>query len=86
MLASIQARGMKLIIDLVVNHSSDEHRWFVESRKAKDNPYRDYYFWRDGVNGGPPNNYPSFFGGSAWKHDDATGQYYLHYFADKQPT
>lgn len=85
MLAEMKRRGMRLIIDLVVNHSSDEHRWFVESRQSKDNPYRDYYIWRDGRDGGAPNNYPSFFGGSAWKKDEATGQYYLHYFARKQP-
>jgi oligo-1,6-glucosidase len=84
MLAEMKKRGMRLIIDLVVNHTSDEHHWFVESRK-KDNSYRDYYIWRDGKNGGLPNNYPSFFGGSAWKKDEATGQYYLHYFAEKQP-
>jgi len=85
MLAGMKTRGMKLIIDLVVNHSSDEHEWFVASRRSRDNPWRDYYIWRDGRNGGPPNNYPSFFGGSAWKKDGATGQYYLHYFAEKQP-
>ena len=78
MLEGIKDRGMRLIIDLVVNHTSDEHRWFVESRKAKDNPYRDYYIWRDGANGGPPNNYPSFFGGSAWKLDQTTGQLVFH--------
>ncbi|MBB3103172.1 glycoside hydrolase family 13 protein [Azomonas macrocytogenes] len=85
MLAEMKKRGMRLIIDLVVNHTSDEHRWFVESRKSKDNPCRDYYIWRDGKDGGAPNNYPSFFGGSAWEKDEATGQYYLHYFAKKQP-
>jgi oligo-1,6-glucosidase len=85
LLQGIKQRHMKLIIDLVVNHTSDEHRWFVESRKSKDNPYRDYYFWRPGKNGGPPNNYPSFFSGSAWKLDPATNEYYLHYFAEKQP-
>lgn len=85
MLSEIKRRNMKLIIDLVVNHTSDEHQWFKESRKSKENPYRDYYIWRDGRNGDAPNNYPSFFGGSAWKKDDATGQYYLHYFAEKQP-
>ena len=77
--------NIKLIMDIVVNHSSDEHKWFQESRKSKTNPYRDYYFWRPPVNGGPPNNWPSFFGGSAWKFDDATGEYYLHLFAEKQP-
>ncbi|MFE8148440.1 alpha-glucosidase [Brenneria goodwinii] len=85
MLSEIKRRDMRLIIDLVVNHTSDEHQWFKESRKSKDNPYRDYYIWRDARDGGAPNNYPSFFGGSAWKKDDATGQYYLHYFAEKQP-
>ncbi|QTF06977.1 alpha-glucosidase [Brenneria izadpanahii] len=85
MLSEIKRRDMRLIIDLVVNHTSDEHQWFKESIKSKDNPYRDYYIWRDGRDGKAPNNYPSFFGGSAWKKDDATGQYYLHYFAEKQP-
>jgi oligo-1,6-glucosidase len=86
MLAGMTARGMRLIIDLVVNHSSDEHAWFVESRKGRENPYRDYYIWRDaGQGGGPPNNYGAFFGGPAWTLDDASGQYYLHYFAAKQP-
>ncbi|MEC5344039.1 alpha-glucosidase [Brenneria populi] len=85
MLSEIKHRNMRLIIDLVVNHTSDEHQWFKESKKSKDNPYRDYYIWRDGHDGKAPNNYPSFFGGSAWKKDDATGQYYLHYFAEKQP-
>ena len=90
MLAGIKQRHMRLIIDLVVNHTSDEHRWFVESRKSKDNPYRDFYFWRDGKLGPdgkllPPNNYPSFFSGSAWQLDPATNQFYLHLFAVKQP-
>ncbi|MEI8240547.1 MAG: alpha-glucosidase, partial [Actinomycetota bacterium] len=85
LLATLTSLGMRLVIDLVVNHSSDEHEWFVQSRSAVDNPYRDHYIWRDGVNGGPPNNYPSFFSGSAWELDEASGQYYLHYFAVKQP-
>ena len=88
LLAGIKKRHMRLIIDLVVNHTSDEHHWFVESKKSKDNPYRDYYFWRDGKGSGgsePPNNYPSFFSGSAWQYDAVTEQYYLHYFAVKQP-
>jgi oligo-1,6-glucosidase len=86
MLAGIHERGMRLIIDLVVNHTSDEHRWFVESRSSKQGALRDYYIWRDGgSDGSPPNNYPSFFGGSAWQFDETTGQYYLHYFAAKQP-
>ena len=85
MLAGMTARGMRLIIDLVVNHSSDEHAWFVESRKDRESPYRDYYIWRDGKDGGPPNNYRAFFGGPAWTLDEGSGQYYLHYFAAKQP-
>jgi oligo-1,6-glucosidase len=85
MLAGMTARGMRLIIDLVVNHTSDEHAWFVESRRSRDNPWRDFYIWRDGRDGGPPNNYPAFFGGPAWTLDPTTGQYYLHYFAAKQP-
>ena len=86
MLAEMERRGLKLIIDLVVNHSSDQHEWFVRSRSSKDDPYRDYYIWRDPApDGGPPNNYPSFFSGSAWELDEATGQYYLHYFAKEQP-
>jgi oligo-1,6-glucosidase len=92
MLAGIKARHMRLIVDLVVNHTSDEHHWFVESRSSKDNPYRDYYFWRDGkpnpadpAHPLPPNNYPSFFSGSAWQWDETTKQFYLHYFAVKQP-
>ncbi len=78
-------RGIRLIVDLVVNHSSDEHPWFVESRKSKDNPYRDYYIWRDGKNGQAPNNWTSHFSGSAWEYDEATDQYYLHLFSKKQP-
>ena len=85
LLQGLKARGMKLIMDLVVNHSSDEHKWFEESRKSKDNPYRDYYYWRPPVNGGPPNNWLSFFGGSTWEFDEATGEYYLHLFTKKQP-
>ena len=92
MLAGIKARHMRLIIDLVVNHTSDEHHWFAESRKSRDNPYRDYYFWRDGrpnpddpAHPLPPNNYPSYFSGPAWQYDAATGQFYLHLFAAKQP-
>ena len=85
LLKGIKQRHMKLILDLVVNHSSDEHRWFVESRKAKDNPFRDYYIWKPGDDGKEPNNWTSFFSGSAWKLDPATGEYYLHLFAEKQP-
>jgi oligo-1,6-glucosidase len=85
LLSGLHQRGLKLIMDLVLNHSSDEHPWFVESRKSKDNACRDYYFWKKGKNGGPPNNWPSFFGGSAWQLDEATGEYYLHLFSKKQP-
>jgi oligo-1,6-glucosidase len=85
LLLGIHRRKMKLIMDLVPNHSSDEHKWFKESRKSKHNPYRDYYFWRKGKNGQPPNNWPSFFGGSAWAYDDQTNEYYLHLFSKKQP-
>ena len=85
LLAGLTERGIELIVDLVVNHTSDQHAWFVASRSSPDDPYRDFYIWRDGVDGGPPNNYPSFFSGSAWTFDDSTGQYYLHYFARQQP-
>lgn len=92
MLAAIKARHMRLIIDLVVNHTSDEHRWFVASRSSRSNPYRNYYFWRDGkpnpadpAHPFPPNNYPSYFSGSAWQWNEPTKQYYLHLFAVKQP-
>lgn len=78
-------RNIKLIMDLVVNHSSDEHPWFIESRKSKDNPYRDYYFWRPGKGKKPPNNWSSFFTGKAWEYDNTTNEYYLHLFAKKQP-
>ncbi|AIU88810.1 MULTISPECIES: glycoside hydrolase family 13 protein [Pectobacterium] len=85
LIAEMKKRDMRLMIDVVVNHTSDEHKWFVESKKSQDNPYRDYYIWRDGKDGTPPNNYPSFFGGSAWQKDNATQQYYLHYFGVQQP-
>ncbi len=85
MLAAMTERGIRLVLDLVVNHSSDEHEWFVQSRSSRENPYRDHYIWRDGKDGGPPNNYPAFFGGSAWEYDEHTDQWYLHYFAVKQP-
>ncbi|NRT75359.1 glycoside hydrolase family 13 protein [Clostridium beijerinckii] len=78
-------RGIKILMDLVVNHTSDEHKWFIESKKSKDNPYRDYYIWRDPVNGEEPNDLRSTFSGSAWKYDETTEQYYLHLFSKKQP-
>lgn len=85
MLDGMHKRGIKLVIDLVTNHSSDEHKWFRESRKSKDNPYRDYYYWRDGKDGKEPNNWVSCFSGPAWEYDETTGQYYLHLFSKKQP-
>ncbi len=79
-------RGMKLILDLVPNHTSDEHPWFVESRSSRVNPKRDWYLWRDPApDGGPPNNWLSHFGGPAWTFDEKTGQYYLHQFVKQQP-
>jgi len=85
LLFQVHQRGMKLIMDLVVNHTSDEHLWFVESRSSLDNPYRDYYIWRQGEEGKEPNNWESCFSGSAWKYDEATKEYYLHLFSSKQP-
>jgi oligo-1,6-glucosidase len=85
LLAEMHKRGIKLVMDLVVNHTSDEHPWFQESRKSKDNPYRDFYIWRPAKNGGEPNNWRSFFSGSAWQYDVGTGEYYLHLFTKKQP-
>ena len=85
LLKEMHDRGMKLIMDLVVNHSSDEHQWFVESRKSKDNPYRDYYIWRPGKDGKEPNNWQSTFSGSAWEYDENTEEYFLHIFSKKQP-
>jgi oligo-1,6-glucosidase len=77
--------NIRVILDMVFNHSSDEHEWFKQSRSSRDNPYRDFYFWRDPVNGGPPNNWPCAYGGPAWEFDKTTGQYYLHHYAIKQP-
>ena len=85
LLQGIHDRGMKLLMDLVVNHSSDEHAWFQQSKLSKDNPKRDYYIWKKGKNGGPPNNWQSFFSGSAWQYDEHTDEYYLHLFTKKQP-
>ncbi|WP_280768691.1 glycoside hydrolase family 13 protein [Salipaludibacillus daqingensis] len=86
MLDALHDRGIKLIMDLVVNHTSDEHPWFVESRKSKDNPYRDYYIWRDAKqDGSEPNNWVSFFSGSAWEYDRKSEQYFLHLFTKRQP-
>jgi alpha-glucosidase len=85
LLAEVHKRGMKLVLDLVPNHSSNMHPWFLESRSSRDNPKRDWYIWRDPApGGGPPNNWLSVFGGSAWEWDEPTGQYYLHSFAVEQ--
>ena len=86
LVADVHARGLKILCDFVPNHTSDQHPWFVESRSSRDNPKRDWYIWRDPApDGGPPNNWRSEFGGSAWQYDEATGQYYHHAFAAAQP-
>jgi alpha-glucosidase len=85
LLSETHRRGMKLILDLVINHTSDEHPWFIESRSSTDNPKRDWYIWRDGKDGKEPNNWESIFGGSAWEYDEKTDQYFLHIFSRKQP-
>ncbi|MCI1634192.1 MAG: alpha-glucosidase [Liquorilactobacillus nagelii] len=85
LLAETHRLGMKIVMDLVVNHTSDQHEWFKQSRSSKDNPYRDFYIWRDGKNNLVPNNWGSYFGGSTWQFDEATKQYYLHLFAKGQP-
>ncbi|MNM13142.1 Oligo-1,6-glucosidase [compost metagenome] len=85
LLQDVHERGMKLIMDLVVNHTSDEHNWFMESRSSKDNAYRDYYIWHPGTDGRPPNNWESVFSGSVWQYDEKTEEYYLHLYSAKQP-
>lgn len=91
LLGEAHKRGIRIVMDLVVNHTSDEHPWFVESSKDRENPFRDYYIWRDGRSGDgtsitePPNNWTSSFLGSAWQYEETTGQYYLHMFSKKQP-
>ena len=85
LLSGLHQRGIKLIMDLVVNHSSDEHQWFVESKENPDSQYRDYYFWRDGERGKAPNNWVSVFSGPAWEYDESSDQYFLHLFSKKQP-
>ncbi|QSO46935.1 glycoside hydrolase family 13 protein [Alicyclobacillus mengziensis] len=85
LLSEVHARGMKLVMDLVINHTSDEHEWFVEARSSKGSPYRDYYIWRPGKNGREPNNWRSIFGGPAWRYDATTDEYYLHLFSVRQP-
>ncbi len=85
LLEGVHQRGMRLILDLVINHTSDEHPWFIESRSSKDNPKRDWYIWRDGKNGKEPNNWESIFSGPAWKYDEETDQYFMHIFSERQP-
>ncbi|RYZ70622.1 MAG: alpha-glucosidase, partial [Proteobacteria bacterium] len=85
LLSEVHKRGMRLIIDLVINHTSDEHPWFIESKSSANNPKRDWYIWRDARKGKEPNNWESIFGGSAWKYDEATEQYFMHIFSAKQP-
>lgn len=85
LIAEAKKRGIYIVMDLVVNHTSDKHEWFEEAKSSRDNPYRDYYIWRDPVDGGVPNDLQSTFGGSAWEYSEETGQYYLHLFSKKQP-
>jgi alpha-glucosidase len=86
LLKEAHQRGLKIIMDLVINHTSDEHPWFIESRSSLKNPKRDYYIWREGKSdGSPPNNWESIFGGSAWQWDETTGEYYMHLFSTRQP-
>jgi len=86
LLEAAHKQGLRLLLDFVPNHTSDQHPWFVESRSSRRNPKRDWYLWRDPApDGGPPNNWLSEFGGSAWQFDNATGQYYYHAFLSSQP-
>ena len=85
LLREAHARGLKIMLDLVVNHTSDEHPWFIESRQGPDSARRDYYVWRKGRDGQPPNRWQSFFSGSVWEKDAASGEYYLHLFSRRQP-
>ena len=85
MLAGMRARGIRLMMDLVVNHTSDEHEWFKQARSSRSNPYHDYYIWHDPVEGREPTNWEAAFSGSAWTFNEATGEYYLHMFSKKQP-
>lgn len=85
LLRKAHERGIRIMMDLVLNHTSDEHPWFTESRSSKDNPKRDYYIWRAGKNGGYPNNWESYFSGSVWKYDKLTDEYYMHLYSEHQP-
>ena len=86
LLAEAHQRGIRIVMDLVVNHTSDEHPWFIESRKSVDNPYRDYYIWKPGKDGHEPNNWGACFGGSAWKYDPQTDMYYCTCSPPSSPT
>ena len=85
LLSEAHKRGLRLIIDMVVNHTSSQHPWFLESKKSTDNPYREYYIWREGKDGSPPNNWGACFGGSTWEKDETTDSYYFHFFLPQQP-
>jgi oligo-1,6-glucosidase len=85
MLDGMHQRGIRLMMDLVVNHTSDDHAWFQQARTSRDNPFHDYYIWAEPVQGGPPTNWESIFGGSTWEWNEATGEYYLHLFTRRQP-
>ena len=84
-LEGLHSRGIRLVLDLVLNHTSDNHPWFIESRSSRDNPKRDWYIWKEGKDGKPPTNWYSAFGGSAWEFDSVSGEYYYHYFFKEQP-
>ncbi|NLA77579.1 MAG: glucohydrolase, partial [Clostridiales bacterium] len=85
LVAEAHKRGLKVIMDLVINHTSDQHEWFIESKKSKDNPYHDYYIWRKGKGKRPPNNWKATFPGPAWEYNEHLKEYYIHLFAIEQP-
>ena len=86
LITEAHARGIKILVDYIPNHSSDQHPWFIESRSSRDNPKRNWYVWKDGLpDGGPPTNWRSIFGGPSWTRDEAGGQWYYHAFLPQQP-
>ena len=85
LLEKAHAEGIRIILDMILNHTSDQHPWFIESSSSPDNPKRNWYIWKEGTRGGPPNNWKSAMGGSGWTFDERTGQYYLHSFFKEQP-